>query len=291
MQSEPLLESKGWPVLSGISVGMIAASVFAICWWPTPDGSTLWKLVALGACLGGLWGFLRQMEPSTGPWVDWIARIERVAILGYVLLHAWLILLQAIPSPGGGMMKKDWQNETVQSEFIAWTARLNGVGIQVTKEDLETGLWTLASHYMSVRREGLRPFYPYYRNTGTWQSWRMFVAPHRYPSRLHISVKQNGEWSPLYIARSPDKRWHAYQLDHDRFRAALFRYGWGNKYPRQWKGFGDWIWREAKVEFAELEALELKFWSYRTLSPEEVRQGEPEEGEWHRRRVIRRKEK
>ena len=53
----------------------------------------------------------------------------------------------------------------------------------------------------------LRPFGRYYAYCGTGQSWRMFVAPHRHPTALHVDVRERGEWRPAYVERDPHHRW------------------------------------------------------------------------------------
>ena len=265
-----------WLALSGASVGGIGGLMGGLFFWDEPTGFWLGICAVSGAILGtGLkvWG--TRLAMAAGACVSLL-----------VFVHVWFITLQALPAPGGGMNKRDWKSETVQGEFRAWTQRLNAMGVDIQQEKLEEHLWDLATGVMKVRREALRPMYPYYKNSGTWQSWRMFVAPHRYPSRLHMEIKEDGVWRTVYVARSTEYVWRAEQLDHDRFRAALFRYGWGKKYGRQWRGFGDWMAREAAVDFPNATELRLKFWSYRTLSPEEVREGVGEKGKWHRSRTI-----
>ena len=107
--------------------------------------------------------------------------------------------LQALPAPGGGMNKRDWASPTVQGEFQAWTTRLNRWGVSITQQELEQNLWDVAIQFMRIRRQAFAPYFGYSQNAGTWQSWRMFVAPHRYPSRLHIDILQmaNGDRSML----------------------------------------------------------------------------------------------
>src|SRR6187399_1630494 len=108
-----------------------------------------------------------------------------------VALHVVAITLLAMPAPGGGMNREAWAEPTVQGEFAAWTERLQGFGFDITSEQLQDGAWTFASRYMTVRDAMIAPFTPYYEASGTWQSWRMFVAPHRVPSRLEIDLESS----------------------------------------------------------------------------------------------------
>lgn len=185
----------------------------------------------------------------------------------------------AIPAPGGGMSKSAWADPTVQGEFQAWTDRLNDMGAELTVEELEDQLWTLASAYMEKRNAVLKPLQPYYRYTGSTQSWRMFVAPHRYPARLHIELEESGEWRPIYVARSDEYTWRRKQLDHDRMRAAIFRMSW-RPYRKVWTSFTEWAADRAAQDFPSATTLRLKFFKYRTQTPEEASSGAELDGKW-----------
>lgn len=265
-----------WSICTGVTVGALSGIMALILYDSRVSVEALVCVASVGGVMGGIW---KKIAPHGTRWTHGALM---VAVLG----HVWLITLQALPSPGGGMSRRDWKSPTVQGEFKAWTQRLNSVGWTIEQRTLEDGLWDLAKGVMRTRKEALYPFYPYYRNSGAWQSWRMFVAPHRYPSRLHIDVKQGETWTPIYVARSQTLDWHSGQLNHDRFRAALFRYGWGQKYPNQWRGFVKWVANEVSEEFPEASYVRVRFWSYKTQSPEDVRSGVPETGRWHRTSVL-----
>jgi hypothetical protein len=203
----------------------------------------------------------------------------------FVVFHCLALMLMAVPAPGGGMSKSAWADPTVQGEFEVWTERFNSWGADLTVQELEDHLWEVATAYMAKRKSVLKPFQPYYRYTGTTQSWRMFVAPHRYPARLHIDLKEGGVWRELYIARSSEADWRAWQLDHDRMRAAIFRFSW-KPYRRYYESFTHWIARQAAADFPQAEQVRVRFWKYKTASPEMVRRGEVPEGKWILPRVL-----
>jgi len=189
----------------------------------------------------------------------------------FVLFHLLAITLVSLPSVGGGMRRSAWRTPTVQAEFDAWTARLQGLGLAVDREGLEDRLWAFASGYEDGRDKVLGVFEPYYR-LGTWQSWRMFVAPHRFPARLEIEIGEGQGWTPVYVARSSTHDWLAGALDHDRFRAATFRYGWAHYRVARHK-FVDWVALRAAEDFPEAQSVRVSFVRYRTGSPEDVRAG------------------
>ncbi len=191
-----------------------------------------------------------------------------------VALHLFAVTAMAMPSVGGGMSRSAWKTPTVQAEFEAWSARLNGLGLRFEQGELEDVLWDLAVAWEAGREKVLAPFQPYYQYCGTWQSWRMFVAPHRYPGRLEVEVRTDGDWEPLYVGRSSEHDWHRRWLDHDRFRAAVFRYSWEH-YRRPRGELADWFARLAASERPDARQLQVSFVRYRTRSPDEVKQGVP----------------
>lgn len=195
----------------------------------------------------------------------------------FVALHLFAVTYMAMPSAGSGLNRSAWSDPTVQNEFRSWTTRLNALGWGIRQDELEDHLWGIASGYEGVRSAILDPFEPYFVYCGTWQSWRMFVAPHRYPGRLEIEVDHGEGWEPLYVARSNEHTWHRSQLDHDRARAAIFRYSWKH-YRVHRAAFADWVAHQVMEEDPDARRVRISWMRYRTPSPEEVLAGkEPEE--------------
>jgi hypothetical protein len=194
----------------------------------------------------------------------------------FVALHLLAITAMAMPSAGLGLNRRAWKDPTVQGEFAAWTERLGGWGIDLTVPELEDLLWGCASGYEEVRDAVLEPFQPYFRHTGTWQSWKMFVAPHRYPSRLEIEVDRGNGFEPVFVERSATAEWMRPWFDHDRMRSAVFRYGWAH-YRTSRGVFADWVYERALDDFDDVRAVRVVFVKYRTPSPADVRAGVPAE--------------
>lgn len=203
-----------------------------------------------------------------------------------IALHLFAITAMALPSAGGvGLQRQAWSDPTVQDEFAAWTGRLNALGWTGDSEQLQDTAFAVVSAYERARSSVLAPFQPYYRYCGTWQSWRMFVAPHRYPARLHIDVLDDDGWRPVYRARSSIHAWRAEQLDHDRFRSSIFRYAWPS-YRRGYREFVDWLKVQAASDFPDARKLRVRFYKYRTATPDEVRTGNEPEGRFVSTRVV-----
>ena len=182
----------------------------------------------------------------------------------------------ALPTPGAGLKRAAWKDPTVQAEFATWGARLG-----MTAPEMEERLWVVARRWVALRDQITAPFQPYANAVGTRQPWRMFVAPHRYPARLHVDLEVNGLWQPVYEARSDQHVWRRRQLDHDRMRAAIFRYGWP-RYEKPLRQLTFWLARHAASDFPEATRLRTRMYKYRTRSPGEVRDGIPVQGKFIR---------
>lgn len=182
------------------------------------------------------------------------------------------------------MNRAAWRDPTVQDEFDAWAGRLGAVGVHWTSQELQDHTWVFANSFMHARDRVLKPFKQYYTYCGTYQSWRMFVAPHRYPSRLWISVEQAGRWEPVYVERDGARTWKAAQLDHDRFRSVIFRVGWP-QYAKTHDQFADWLAKAAREDFPAATRLRVEFWKQRSPTPAEARAGVEPEGAWDRTEI------
>jgi hypothetical protein len=196
-----------------------------------------------------------------------------------IALHMLALGLLAFPAPSGGMSRSAWKDPTVQAELQAWNARFASLGVELTQQEFEDRLWELASAYMKARQAVLDPFEPYHDYMGTWQSWRMFVAPHRFPAALEIDVEEAGVWRPVYVERSREHAWMGSIFDHDRMRSEVFRYSWA-KYKGSWRPFGQWVARNAARDFPGAQRVRVRYLRYKTLDPEQARAGEEIEGSY-----------
>ena len=196
-----------------------------------------------------------------------------------ITAHLIAIGVCAFPAPVGGMNRSSWRDPTVRAELDAWRGRLDMVGVHRTAKQFEDELWGAMTSFMAVRGAVVGPFDRYYELTGTWQSWRMFVAPQRYPARLTVDLYEDGAWRPLFEERSDTATWNRAVFDHDRLRAAIFRYSWP-KFGREWRVFADWMGQRAAADHPRAEKLRARFFRYRTLSPAEAAAGADFEGKF-----------
>jgi len=208
-------------------------------------------------------------------------RAHLVAV--YVLFHAASILVGSIPSTEVALDRDAWDDPTVRSEFAAWVDRLEWFGVDVEPSQLEEFAWRFANGWSTLRRRANAPFETYQRYTGTWQSWSMFVAPHLYPSRLCIDIRDDqtdgdGVWRNIYTARSDEQAWRRGQFDHIRMRSAIFRLPWP-QYRGQYEQLVNWIADRAAVDFPDADRIRVRFYRFKSPSPRELRDGAAVVGE------------
>jgi hypothetical protein len=199
--------------------------------------------------------------------------VRRHLLAAAVTAHLAAIALQAFPSPAGGVQRSAWADPTVQAEIRVWADRVG-----MSPRALEDRLFRFATAWSSARAAVLRPLIPYYRYAGTWQSWKMFVAPHVWPTRMQIEVRRGGEWQLVYRERSADAPWLAPTLSNDRFRATIFRMGWPQYGPLR-RDFAAWVAESAAVDFPDATQVRVSFLKQRTRSAAEVRAGSAPEPE------------
>jgi hypothetical protein len=191
-------------------------------------------------------------------------------VVALVTFHVVAVTLMALPAPAGAMDREDWESPLAQEEFAAWADRLSSWGLSFTPGELEDDLWKAAQGYMAVREWLLAPFQPYYQLCGTRQGWRMFVGPNLTPTRLHIDVRQDGNWRPVYVERDPTYHWLGRKLDHEHLRTAIFTMVFF-KYERELGQFARWVAAQAAVDFPRADRVRVRLEQFRTPAPEQVR--------------------
>ena len=193
----------------------------------------------------------------------------------YVAFHVLAVVIAAVPGTGKMLDRRAWEEPTVQAEFEAWSDRLD-----VDSATLQAFAFDAATRVLAVRAVALTPFEPYLRFTGQWQNWVMFVAPHRYPTRLQLRVADGaGDWRVLYEEGNPQARWRAAAFATERMRSSVFRWGWPS-YEKAWATACRGLARAAKADDPSITKMQCRFWKRRSPSPEEVRSGTAPEGAW-----------
>ena len=198
---------------------------------------------------------------------------------GLITVHLIAIILKALPAPEGAMSKKDWAHPTVQAEFRHWSQNLQSVGINTTTAELEQSLWKIAQSVTTVRNATLKPFRPYYRYVGADQNWRLFVAPHMFPSKLEIDVLTDNNWIPAYRVHETDQ-WMARLIENGRFRPAVFRYSW-SRYKKQYNRFAVYMSKQAAEDFPSATQIRFRWWRYPLPSHTEILNDQKIMGSYH----------
>ena len=190
----------------------------------------------------------------------------------FVTVHVAAVVLAALPAPVGSLQRSAWSEPTVARELDAWHARARAVGLGYDRDAFEDRLYELARGWVHGRQAVLEPFRPYYRYLGVEQSWRMFVAPHKHPSRLQIHIRPSPDsaWELLYSQGDPDYAWRSAQLEHTRMRSALFRYSWPG-YRRSYRALTRWVGREVAAERPDAGQVRLQWLRQKTPTPAQVR--------------------
>lgn len=203
----------------------------------------------------------------------------------FVIAHLAAVILEGIPDPGVGLKRSAWRDQTVQQEFEVWAGFLSRFGGEVTVMGLQDQVWSVAKGFTDFRAALVRPFRPYRDYIGVRQPWRMFVAPHRFPTALVIDVHEDDQWRIVYADRSPEYTWRVGTFGHDRMRAAIFRYGWPS-YARIYGDFGRWVAGLAATDFPDARYVRVRMFRRRTPSPEEVRAGDIPPGEYQQQLLL-----
>ena len=217
-------------------------------------------------------------------------RAKPQVIAAVLLFHVVGVVLQALPAVSGGMNRKAWKDQTAQAEFHQWADLARSVGWNTTDENFEEFLWDSAHVLMDTRKVILKPWRKYLRATGAQQGWRMFVAPHRYPSWLVVEVEfptadGKKEWREMYRSRSSEKDYLRTQLDYHRMRKYTFLTSWKHR-RRAYKDLRDFFARRAAVDFPEATRLRIFHVSRRTMTPAEMGRGEVPESTTKNRMTV-----
>lgn len=200
-----------------------------------------------------------------------------------VAFHLVAITLSALPSPEGGLNRSTWSDPTVQAEFAAWSARLG-----MDEAVFEERLWEFGNAYGDAYKKLLTPVRPYEKLVGSEQSWKMFIAPHRFPTRLEIAGRPDGgEWTVLFSESSPTYTWREDLLRLERLRSSIFRWGWPN-YSSAWSKGCIGLATLAFADFPDVTEVRCRFWKARSPSPEQAASGEIPTGTWFSPRLVQR---
>ena len=198
--------------------------------------------------------------------------IKASVLLAFLIFHIVAITVRALPAPDGAMDRSTWNDPTVQQEMTAWTSRIDHLGFKLSSAQLQDLLYAIAGKMLSVRDALVSPFGRYYDYCGTFQSWQMFVAPHRFPARVRVDVEEQGHWRTVFRERDPNATWLASELGDTRFRSIFFRVSWPN-FGGMLNRVADFVARRAAVDFPEATRVQVVLSRSETPTADEVKLG------------------
>lgn len=197
-----------------------------------------------------------------------------------VLFHCVGISLSALPNPVDGLNKKNWSDPTVQGEFQRYAGWLG-----MESAELQDRAYEAAKQAVAVRETILAPFDDWLGFWGVRQSWRMFVAPHRFPTRVEIAGKGAGDWEVVFFEADPGHQWNGRALRTEPYKGLLFRWGW-TSYARYYDRGCRALARRLRAERPDFSQVRCRYWKTRSVSPEEARAGLVPPGEWRGTIVV-----
>lgn len=212
--------------------------------------------------------------PVANRWMNW-------PVYGFVAFHLVAITLAAMPAPPASLTREDLATGDEAANLAAWSERLNTWGLAVSQTQLEDTLWTAADRYGRIRKTVLTPFQPYYELCGTSQGWKMFVGPHRNPSRVHIDIHEDGTWRPIYIQGSREHDWLRSRLKYEHWRTAIFTMVYYQD-DEALQECATWLAGQAATDFPDADELRVRAYTFRSLSPAEVKDGKEPRGQFEK---------
>lgn len=191
----------------------------------------------------------------------------------FIVFHLAAIGSLCIPAPVGGLSERSYDNANIQQIFREYAKALSGVGLSITRKELQDTAWAVGQWLVDTRRAALQPFVPYHRATGTQQGWRMFGYVNRTPARLEVYLQEQpeGPWVPLYFARSDEHTWRRRQLDQERFRA-LLNSASHHRSKKRYDRAIDWMAKQAAADFPGAHGLAAQMVEQPAPPPEALRQ-------------------
>ena len=195
-----------------------------------------------------------------------------------VLLHAVVLCLAALPTARGTISKEVMAQPSVQTELQLWSARLGA-----SPEALAAFALKLAERWDAIYATLNHPADQYFRVTGTYQAWAVFIAPNRLPTRFQIEVHPKsslpGEFQTVFQEGSEEFSWRRELFIQERGRVYFELQTW----PRfAWLGPSVCAWaaRELFAERADIDTVRCRNYRAPSLSPEQAARREVVPGEW-----------
>ena len=195
-----------------------------------------------------------------------------------ILFHVTAICVCAFPAPDGRASPEALAEPAAQAELQAWSERLG-----MPPETIQSLALKFGEHWDAVHGMLGTPFLPYLLWTGSYQSWAVFIAPNRMPTRfqfqVHPTTSPAGAFQTVFEEGSKIFTWQARTLAAERTRAFFELQSW----PRfAWLGTPvcQWAARNLFAERPDIDLVRCRAYRAPSPSPEQALRKERPTGEW-----------
>jgi hypothetical protein len=193
------------------------------------------------------------------------------------------------------MTEATMKDENLQANFRDWAGTAQVIGFDLSAEDVESLCWTWGQRVVAARNTILAPFQPYFKYTGTRQSWQMFGYLNRTPGRIEVATCDKAkkkmctesDWESRFIMGSDAADWLRPTIEQERMRAIVSSFAW-KRSRRHYKELGHWWAIQAARDFPEAHYLRTRMGTLMVPSPERLSElGGVPVGDWYWERTLR----
>ena len=185
----------------------------------------------------------------------------RAALIAVVLLvHG----IAASPLPRS-VKRSQFESAIAKEELDRWVGLLGAAWVTVTRAELADRSFAFGEQLVALRTFLLGPVRPWFRVSGTGQSWGLFTYPDSWPHQLVVEIRVGKEWRTVFAGLDEEADWSRALLAYRRVRGVYD----GNTYrpTKTYEHFAKWIGGRALADFPEARQARVKFIRYHTRAP------------------------
>lgn len=137
----------------------------------------------------------------------------------FALAHIVAISLLGLPEPK--VSPTDLKEPEIQAWFDNAHARLNALGVSVSREAVEAWGVDAGRRWLDVKETALAPARQYAMLVGAHQSWRMFGDVPQKSAILFIEAQVDDTWRVIHRTRYTEVAWRPGWFNQERMRALV----------------------------------------------------------------------
>jgi hypothetical protein len=208
------------------------------------------------------------------------AKIRAAVLAGVLAVHG----LAAAPLPSH-VSRAELNQPLATAEIERWAGILQNWGVDIEVDELKEKVFVISRRASSLRKNGLAPFRPLLRLTGTGQGWGFFNYPDAFPDRLQVEARAQGEeWDLIFQALHPEHDFLSPQLRYRRVRGLYD--GNTDRDRGSFDPFVDWVSEHVFAAYPDYDRVRVSFLRTHTLRPGL----EPDDMEEIRMKRVRKRE-